>query len=353
MQRRWQVQRRGWVRHRAWVRPWERVRPREPVRPRERVRPQERLATRGQRRRATSHRTQARRRTGAPFRARVRRRTQARRRMARRGRAPGRWAMRRHPKGSLRVKVSLWASLRGQGRRWTGAWARVRPQAPYPQAPHPQAPRPQAPRPQAPRPQTPHPQATRTRAPRPGRRREPAPARGWAVGSLSPEPLRGLLRRIARRLRKRYRPAGAPEASAAPEDRKNRRFPPGGGRVIPRPTGPPGAHVGPAHESGKRARKPFGPDPSRRRRARNSVVYWAPGPVPGPTPRPVGVPRLDGPTALHLAVWTESHSVTDAGSDDVRDGQPAKSRAGLRSKLPTPPQMSTVSRSAETSSFRR
>jgi hypothetical protein len=161
-------------------------------------------------------------------------------------------------------------------------------------------------------------------------------------------------------LRKRYRPTAAlmpvrdekiknwpPRGDSETTLMRNRRLgdPATGGTTLR--TG------GPAHESGKRARKPFGPDPSRRRRARNSVVYWAPGPVPGPTPRPVGVPRLDGPTALHLAVWTKPRSVTDAGSGDVRDGQPAKSRAGLRSKLPTPPQMSTVSRSAETSSFRR
>jgi hypothetical protein len=232
------------------------------------------------------------------------------------------------------------------------------------------------------------------KAPQPGSSR----ARTRAEGSFCPEPLRGLLAKLASMLAKtlpprrpgsRQRGAGRSENRArqltwsrrgerpsrrrearsaagshrktatAPHEPSRRSASPArqarprrAGRVIPRPTGPPGA-LTVAHESGKRARKPFGPDPSRRRRARNSVVYWAPGPVPGPTPRPVGVPRLDGPTALHLAVWTKPRSVTDAGSGDVRDGQPAKSRAGLRSKLPTPPQMSTVSRSAETSSFRR
>src|SRR5699024_7076976 len=37
----------------------------------------------------------------------------------------------------------------------------------------------------------------------------------------------------------------------------------------------------------EKARAPFGPAPSRRRRARKTVVYWMFGPFPGPTPRPV------------------------------------------------------------------
>src|SRR5690606_17337432 len=124
------------------------------------------------------------------------------------------------------------------------------------------------------------------------RRRE---RQGWPVGPSSPAPLRGLLairtpcyaETLPPRRRAAVMAGGAPIGGRA------------GDRVIPRyENGTTRRTASPAHGNGKRARKPFGPDPSRRRRARSSVVYWASGPVPGPTPRPVGVPRLDGPTAL-------------------------------------------------------
>ena len=49
-----------------------------------------------------------------------------------------------------------------------------------------------------------------------------------------------------------------------------------------------GQHIGGTR---KRPEPPFGPAPSRRRRARKTVVYWMFGPFPGPTPRPVAVHR--------------------------------------------------------------
>ena len=39
------------------------------------------------------------------------------------------------------------------------------------------------------------------------------------------------------------------------------------------------------------------------------VVYWVPGPFPGPTPRPAGYPRQalpDGPDLISLPVWLAS-----------------------------------------------
>lgn len=166
------------------------------------VRHRERLAVRGRQRWTTSHRTQAPRRPGRPLRTRVQRRAQARHRTARRrparqrtsrrARASSRWGMRR------RVKVTLRVRLRGQGRRW----ARGRPQAPHRQAPRP-------------------------KAPRPGCRREPAHARGRAVGSLSPEPLRGLLRRIARLLAKTLPPRRGARSQRSTGRSKEPAFPAG------------------------------------------------------------------------------------------------------------------------------
>lgn len=77
------------------------------------------------------------------------------------------------------------------------------------------------------------------------------------------------------------------------------------------------------HGMGRGPGRPFGPDPSRRRRARSSVVYWVSGPFPGPTPHPAGVPRLDGPTALRLAERSEPCPVMPQNPTMSVDGQPA------------------------------
>src|SRR5690606_7303606 len=84
-----------------------------------------------------------------------------------------------------------------------------------------------------------------------------------------------------------------------------------------------------ARGTGKGPGLPFGPDPSRRRRARNPLSTGYPGPSRVQPPDPAGVPRLDGTPALRLAVLTECPSVMDAESDDVRRRPTGQSRAGL------------------------
>lgn len=67
---------------------------------------------------------------------------------------------------------------------------------------------------------------------------------------------------------------------------------------------------------------------------------------PGSNPRRLGTP-FRRTTGLRLAVRTESLSVTDAGPGDARKRPTGQSRAGLRSKLPSSAQMSTMPRSRE------
>src|SRR5262249_2732788 len=82
-------------------------------------------------------------------------------------------------------------------------------------------------------------------------------------------------------------------------------------------------HTAPWHGTERGPGRPFGPDPSRRRPARSSVVYWVSRPLPGPTPHPAGVPRLDRTPALRLAEQTESCSVMTQNPTLSEDGQPA------------------------------
>lgn len=104
--------------------------------------------------------------------------------------------------------------------------------------------------------------------------------------------------------------------------------------------------------AGRGPGSPFGPVPSRRRRARITVVYWVPGPLLGSNPPP-GWSAPPRRTAGPAPGCTDGvTSVTGAGTGEVERRPTGQSRAGLGSKLPTPAQMSTVSLTAETSSFR-
>lgn len=65
---------------------------------------------------------------------------------------------------------------------------------------------------------------------------------------------------------------------------------------------------------GKRPGTPFGPEPVSSAASSGTVVYWMPGPFPGPTPRPIGIPGPALRPALRLVPAVEVRRYPHSGA---------------------------------------